>query len=161
MASSAVGTQIPQVSLKATEVGEVTLPQTGSWTLLYFYPKDDTPGCTKQACTYRDTYQKFTDAGIKLYGVSMDDMDSHGAFKEKFNLNFPLISDPEHVLADALGVYGDHRVERPDGKAFEWTGLARDSFLIDPEGKVRQEWRMIDPVEGVEATYAAAMEAMG
>ena len=114
MTESAIGKAIPELTFKATEIEQVALPAdiAGGWALFYFYPKDDTPGCTKQACAYRDAYQKFIDAGVKVYGVSLDDMDSHGAFKSKFNLNFPLISDPDHALSDALGVYGDHRVER-------------------------------------------------
>ena len=160
MAESTIGKTIPALTLKATEVGEVSMPA-GAWTVLYFYPKDDTPGCTKQACTYRDAYQKFTDAGIKVYGVSMDDLDSHGSFKDKFSLNFPLLSDPEHKLADVLGVYGDHEVKMPDGREFAWTGLSRDSFVIDPEGKVVKEWRMVDPVASVDETYDAVVAARG
>jgi peroxiredoxin Q/BCP len=163
MTESAIGKAIPELTLKATEIDQVTLPAdiAGGWALFYFYPKDDTPGCTKQACAYRDAYKKFIDAGVKVYGVSLDDMDSHGAFKSKFNLNFPLISDPDHRLSDALGVYGDHRVELPGGKVFEWTGLSRDSFLVNPEGSVVKEWRMIDPIEGVDQTFEAFKAASG
>ena len=144
------GKSLPRLTLRATLVDKVELPEDllESWTLLYFYPKDDTPGCTKQACAYRDDGQKFKQLGVKLFGVSLDDLVSHEAFREKFSLNFPLISDPEHQLADFFGVYGEREWQ---GKKF--MGLSRDTFLIDPEGKVARAFRGVNPTTTVPETY--------
>lgn len=157
MTDSCLGKPLPTLTLKATEVGSVALPADllGTYSVLYFYPKDDTPGCTKQACAYRDD-ERFKQLGVKLFGVSLDDMDSHEAFREKFSLSFPLLSDPNHELADALGVYGEREWQ---GKKF--MGLSRDSFLIDPEGKVARVWRGVNPLTTAEETYQAALEAKG
>jgi len=143
------GKSLPQLTLRATLVDKVDLPDdlVESWTLLYFYPKDDTPGCTKQACAYRDDGKKFKDLGVKLFGVSLDDIASHEAFRDKFSLNFPLISDPEHKLADFFGSYGPREWQ---GKKF--MGLSRDTFLIDPTGKVIKAFRGVDPTKTVAET---------
>ena len=92
MPDSIEGKQLPTLSLAATQVGEVELPRDllGHYTLIYFYPKDDTPGCTKQACSYRDDSEKYRELGVKLFGVSLDDLGSHDAFASKFSLTFPL-----------------------------------------------------------------------
>ena len=151
------GDKAPAFSMATDGGGTLSLKDLkGKPVVLYFYPKDDTPGCTKQACAYRDDLQKFQDAGVKLFGVSMDDIASHDAFQSKFSLNFPLLCDPEHKLADALGVYGDHEV-----RGFKYTGLSRDTFLVSPEGKVTRVWRQVDPVSTSDETYAAAVAAKG
>jgi peroxiredoxin Q/BCP len=90
---------------------------------------------------------------VKLFGVSLDDLGSHDAFASKFSLNFPLLSDPEHKLADFFGVYGEREWQ---GKKF--MGLSRDTFLIDPDGKVARAWRKVDPLTTSAATYAAVKE---
>ena len=108
-------------------------------TLFYFYPKDDTPGCTKQACAYRDHYEKFTAGGIQVFGVSKDSETSHEAFREKYNLPFPLIADSDKTLAQALEVTG------------------RDSFLVDSTGKVVAAWKKVSPADTVDKTYTTAM----
>jgi peroxiredoxin Q/BCP len=155
MAEAIEGKTLPTLSLAATEVGQVQLPKDllGHYTLIYFYPKDDTPGCTKQACAYRDDSQKFRELGVSLYGVSLDDMTSHEAFAGKFSLNFPLLSDPKHELADFFGVYGEREWK---GKTF--LGLSRDTFLIDPQGKVARAWRGVDPTTTANETYAAVQQ---
>jgi len=122
----------------------------GKQVVVYFYPKDDTPGCTKQACAYRDEGAKFKELGVKLFGVSADDLTSHEAFRDKFSLNFPLISDPEHKLADFFGSYGDQEWQ---GRVFK--GLSRDTFLIDPNGKVAKAFRRVNPTDTVGVTYEA------
>lgn len=149
------GKTLPKLTLEATELGRVTLPDDlrGSFALIYFYPKDDTPGCTKQACAYRDSGARFRELGVKLFGVSLDDMASHEAFKNKYSLDFPLLSDPEHKLADFFGVYGEREWQ---GKRF--MGLSRDTFLIDPDGKVVGVYRGVDPLTSVEETYKALKE---
>jgi peroxiredoxin Q/BCP len=152
MTDSIEGKTLPQLTLEATQLGRVTLPDDlrGSYALIYFYPKDDTPGCTKQACAYRDDSQKFRDLGVKVLGVSLDDIPSHAAFEQKFSLNFPLLSDPEHKLADFFGVYGEREWQ---GKKF--MGLSRDTFLIDPSGKVVRALRGVNPQSTSQETYEA------
>jgi thioredoxin-dependent peroxiredoxin len=150
MTDAIEGQQLPRLTLQATTVGQLTLPDdlTGSWTLLYFYPKDDTPGCTKQACAYRDDSEKFKQLGVRIFGVSLDDLDSHAAFTKKYELNFPLLSDPSHALADFFKVYGEREWQ---GKKF--MGLSRDTFLIDPNGKVARALRGVNPSTTSAETY--------
>ncbi|EMJ63379.1 peroxiredoxin [Leptospira sp. P2653] len=158
MSDSMLGTNLPTISLESTEGKNVKLPEdiAGSWTLLYFYPKDDTPGCTKQACSYRDNIGEFKKIGAKVYGVSLDNLDSHGNFIQKYSLNFPLLSDPDHKLSEALGVYGDQEWK---GKVFK--GLSRDSFLISPNGKIQKVWRKVDPATTVEETLQEISKVSG
>jgi peroxiredoxin Q/BCP len=157
MTDAVEGKLLPSLSLRATELGSVTLPQDllGKYSVLYFYPKDDTPGCTKQACAYRDDQRKFRELGVQVFGVSLDGLDSHDAFAQKFSLNFPLISDAEHQLADFLGVYGEREWQ---GKKF--MGLSRDTFLIDPRGRVVRAFRKVDPLSTAGDTYAALQTLM-
>lgn len=144
--------ELPRVTLLSSAGGTVTFPDDvkGKWTLIYFYPKDDTPGCTKQACSYRDHYAEFKKLGITLFGVSLDDLTSHNAFIQKYSLNFPLLADTQHELSEALGVYGDQEWK---GKTFK--GLSRDTVLIDPQGKVRQAWRKVNPETTMQETLDA------
>jgi peroxiredoxin Q/BCP len=163
MSDAIEGKLLPSLSLSAVfggqteaqaapEVGKVELPQDllGKYSVLYFYPKDDTPGCTKQACAYRDDQRKFRELGAQVFGVSLDDLSSHDAFVRKFSLNFPLISDPEHKLADFLGAYGEREWQ---GKKF--MGLSRDTFVIDPHGRVARAFRKVDPLSTAGDTYEA------
>ena len=120
----------------------------GKDVVVYFYPKDDTPGCTKQACAYRDDSARFQELGVKVFGVSLDDLDSHAAFRDKFSLNFPLISDPNHALADFFGVYGER-----EWKGNKFMGLSRDTFVIDPSGKVVRTFRNVNPLTTSQETY--------
>lgn len=103
----------------------------GKKVALYFYPKDDTPGCTKQACNLRDDYQQLQEAGIAVVGVSADDVESHRKFADKYSLPFPLIADPEHQILEAYGVWGERSLY---GRKF--MGIQRTTFLIDEEGRV-------------------------
>lgn len=96
--------------------------------VLYFYPKDNTPGCTKEACSFRDDYSAFNDKNVLIYGVSADSVTSHNKFIDKFNLPFPLITDPDLKLTKAFGSYGK---KRSGGM-----GLVRSTFVIDETGKV-------------------------
>lgn len=100
--------------------------------VLYFYPKDDTPGCTIEACNFRDDYSKFQSKDTQILGVSYDDEGSHQAFKTKFNLPFPLLVDADHRIAAAFGVQGDKYANR-------------DTILIDKSGKVKKILRKVDP----------------
>lgn len=133
------------LSLPSSAGGTFEIPEgfKGKWSIIYFYPKDDTPGCTKQACGYRDNAKSFSDSGIQVYGISADDLDSHAAFISKFQLNFTLLSDSKKELAKALGV-----------GTFPW--ISRDSFLIDPQGVVKKVWRKVDPKTTINETLEAA-----
>ena len=122
----------------------------GQKVALYFYPKDDTPGCTKEACSFRDNYSTVEENGIKVLGVSLDDEASHQAFISKFNLPFTLLSDTDHSVSDAYGVYG----EQTWGDK-KYMGVARKTFLIDEEGKIK---KVFDKVN-VEAHADEVVEA--
>ena len=137
---STVGKKITDMTFKATGNKSVEFPKSlsGKKTIIYFYPKDDTPGCTIQACSYRDSLESFNTENIQVFGVSSDNMDSHDAFTSKFSLNFPLIVDSDKKLRETL----------------EATG--RDSFLIDETGTVTHEWKNVDPKTTVEETLAMA-----
>jgi peroxiredoxin Q/BCP len=108
--------------------------------LLYFYPKDDTPGCTKEACGLRDSWAEYKEAGIQVIGVSKDDEGSHAKFKEKYQLPFPLIADTELALANAYGVYGEKKFM---GRVYD--GIHRMSFLIDAEGTILKTYSKVKP----------------
>ena len=105
----------------------------GERVALYFYPKDDTPGCTKQACSLRDSYEDLTDKNIKVLGVSLDDEASHQKFIGKFNLPFTLLADTERSLSESYGVYGEKNMY---GK--KYMGISRTTFLIDETGKIKK-----------------------
>ena len=154
---SAINKELPSMTFKATEVEQVEFPKDllGKVTVLYFYPKDDTPGCTKQACGYRDFQKELEGSKVQVFGVSMDDLGSHEDFKSKFSLNFPLIVDDTKALSEFLGVYG----EQTWGDK-KYMGLSRDSFLIDQKGVVVQEWRKVDPVASVDETLDAAKKLL-
>lgn len=108
----------------------------GQWVALYFYPKDDTPGCTKQACNLRDNTNSLTGAGVAVVGVSGDGVESHGRFAEKYDLPFPLIADADRAIQTTYGVYGEKSFY---GKTI--IGTKRTTFLIDPEGVVRHVFK--------------------
>ncbi len=103
---------------------------------LYFYPKDDTPGCIKQACNLRDNYQGLLDAGIAVIGVSGDDVASHEKFAGKYDLPFPLVADPDHAVLEQYGVWGERNLY---GRTF--MGIKRTTFLIDEDGLVRHVFK--------------------
>lgn len=110
--------------------------------ILYFYPKDDTPGCTKEACNFRDDYSAYEKAGIVILGVSPDDVASHVKFKKKFQLQFPLLADDEHKVCDSYGVWGPKKFM---GKEYE--GVLRTTFLIDGEGMIKKVYENVRPAE--------------
>jgi len=126
----------------------------GRWVVLYFYPKDDTPGCTKEACGFRDEKGRLEELGAVVLGVSADDVESHKRFAEKYRLNFPLLSDPDKEAIRAYGAWGKKTLY---GKEYE--GVLRQTFLIDPEGRVAKVWRKVSP-EGHAEEVAQALEAL-
>jgi peroxiredoxin Q/BCP len=110
--------------------------------VLFFYPKDDTPGCTKEACNFRDDYSAYEKAGVVLLGVSPDSLESHVKFKKKFQLQFPLLVDEEHKVCDAYGTWGPKKFM---GK--EYDGVLRTTFLIDTEGNIKKVYENVRPAE--------------
>lgn len=110
--------------------------------LLYFYPKDNTPGCNTEACTLRDAWADLEDAGLKIVGVSKDSEASHTKFRTKFDLPFPLIADTELELAQAYGVYGEKKFM---GKIYD--AVHRMSFLISPDGVIAKTYQKVKPAE--------------
>jgi peroxiredoxin Q/BCP len=122
----------PDFSAPSTDGTTVSLASlAGKKVVLYFYPKDDTPGCTTEACNFRDSFSDFTAAGALLYGISPDDLKSHNKFIAKFNLPFPLLADPDHALAEAFGVWKEKSMY---GK--KYMGVERTTFLLDPHGRI-------------------------
>ena len=122
----------------------------GRKVVLYFYPKDDTPGCTKQACSIRDSYSEFEERGIKVLGVSLDDQASHRKFADKYELPFTLLADTDHAVADAFGVYGEKEFM---GK--KYLGVDRKTFLIDEQGRVKKVFDKVNVDEHADEVLEA------
>jgi len=112
----------------------------GQKVVLYFYPKDDTPGCTKEACSFRDGFAKFKKGGIKVLGVSPDSEASHKKFETKYKLPFTLLADKDHAIADAYGVWGEKKFM---GRTY--MGVRRTTFLIDENGKIKKVFEKVKP----------------
>lgn len=123
----------------------------GKWLVLYFYPKDKTPGCTKQVCAFRDEIDKVRRAGAEVVGVSVDDVESHKEFAEEHRVPFPLLADSDMSMAKAYGVLTSKL-------GFRYA--RRDTFLIDPQGKVAMHYANVDPVENV-AQVLADLDRLG
>ncbi|MBI5294243.1 MAG: thioredoxin-dependent thiol peroxidase [Chloroflexi bacterium] len=126
----------------------------GQRVVLYFYPKDDTPGCTKEACNFRDDYSAYEQAGVTVLGVSPDSVESHRKFKAKFQLPFALLADEGHKVCDAYGVWGPKKFM---GKAYE--GVLRTTFLIDPQGSILRVFENVRPAEHSAEVLAAFQSA--
>jgi len=132
-----VGDAAPDFTAEAHTGDTISLADFhGQKVALYFYPKDDTPGCTKQACNLRDGFSELKDAGVQVIGVSADDMDSHNAFADKHDLPFPLIADTDHEILEAYGVWAEKTMF---GNQF--MGIKRTTFLIDEEGIIRHVFK--------------------
>ncbi len=114
----------------------------GQPVILYFYPADDTPGCTKEACNFRDDYSAYRAAGVTILGVSPDSVKSHVKFKNKFQLPFPLLADEDHKICDLYEVWGPKKFM---GKSYE--GVLRTTFLIDSQGNIVQVFENVRPAE--------------
>lgn len=127
-----VGDMAPEFELPADNGEIVRLADfRGKKVILYFYPKDDTPGCTTQACGFRDAYPQIEERNAVVIGVSPDDVDSHQKFKTKFDLPFLLVADTDHTLAEAYGVWGEKSIY---GKTY--LGVTRSHFVIDEQGRL-------------------------
>lgn len=114
----------------------------GEKVVLYFYPKDDTPGCTKEACSFRDSFSEYKKRGIKVLGVSPDNEASHKKFAAKYKLQFTLLADPDHSIADSYGTYGEKKF-----MGRKYMGVKRTTFLIDEKGKIKKIFEKVKPEE--------------
>ncbi len=135
------GDQAPEFSAFTQNGTRVSLADyRGKHVVLYFYPRDDTPGCTKEACAFRDAYAAFREKGVTVLGVSTDTLKSHGKFAEKFKLPFELLVDEDKLIVQAYGVWGEKRFM---GRKYQ--GTHRVTFLIGPDGKIKQIWPAVKP----------------
>lgn len=134
------GKKAPAFALESSTGGKIALKdfKDKNWVALYFYPKDDTSGCTREACDFRDLTAEFEKAGAVILGVSPDDLKRHGKFTEKYGLTFPLLSDPEHIACQSYGVWVEKSMY---GR--KYMGVERSTFLIDPAGKIVKAWRKV------------------
>jgi thioredoxin-dependent peroxiredoxin len=114
----------------------------GETIVLYFYPKDDTPGCTKEACSFRDAYADFRKAGVEIIGISPDSEKSHKKFVQKYDLPFTLLADPDHAVCEAYGVWG-----RKKSFGREYEGVFRTTFVIGPDGTIKRVFANVKPEE--------------
>jgi len=126
----------------------------GQPVVLYFYPKDDTPGCTREACAFRDQQKDLRKLGAVVLGVSADDVASHGKFRDKYQLNFPLLADVDHKVAEK---YGAWREKNMYGK--KSMGIQRSTYLIDRDGKIARVWKKVN-VDGHDAAVIEAVQAL-
>jgi peroxiredoxin Q/BCP len=148
-----VGQSAPEISLPDDTGATRNLSDMrGRWTVLYFYPKDDTPGCTMEACEFRDANSQIAERDAEVWGVSVLGSGSKAAFKRKFGLPFPLLADEDHAAADRYGTWVEkNRYGR------RYMGIQRATFLIDPDGRVARRWPTVKP-EGHAAEVLAALD---
>lgn len=125
----------------------------GQTIVLYFYPKDDTPGCTTEACNFRDDYSAYIEAGVTILGVSPDSPKSHAKFKQKFQLPFPLLADDEHTVSEAYGVWGKKKF-----MGREYMGVSRTTFVIDADGRIKKVFSDVKPASHSVEVLAAVKE---
>lgn len=150
------GQKAPDFTLPADDGSKVKFSALrGQPVVLYFYPRDDTPGCTREACAFRDQQAPLKKLGAVVLGVSTDDVASHVKFRDKYTLNFPLLADTEHKVAEK---YGAWREKNMYGK--KSMGIQRSTFLIDAEGVVRKVWKKVS-VDGHDAEVLAAVKELG
>jgi thioredoxin-dependent peroxiredoxin len=147
----AVGGVAPDFVLPADDGSSVRLSDLrGQRVVLYFYPKDDTPGCTTQACGFRDNYVEIEEQNAVVFGISPDDVKSHVKFRTKFDLPFRLLADEEHKVAELYGVWGEKSMY---GKTY--FGIIRSHFVVDAEGMIAEVRYHISPEESVQGALAA------
>jgi peroxiredoxin Q/BCP len=155
MTMVAEGRVAPKFKLPSSEGGEIRLEDLkGKAVVLYFYPKDDTPGCTREACAFRDSQTAIKKKGAVVLGVSGDSLDAHAKFKAKYKLNFPLLSDPDKAVAKKYGAWGEKVMY---GKKV--TGMIRSTFVIDKEGVVSKVFPRVR-VDGHAEKVLEALEAL-
>lgn len=145
------GDKAPSFSGTVTDGSTVKLSDfKGRSLVLYFYPRDDTPGCTKEACAFRDVYQQIQAKGAAVLGVSVDPVKAHQKFTEKFKLPFPLLADEDKSLVQAYGVWGEKRF-----MGRKYLGIHRVTFLIGPDGRIKNIWPKVKPEEHAAEVLAA------
>ncbi len=155
MTIPAAGDPAPDFSLAdASGTGHRLADQRGRWTVVYFYPKDDTPGCTTEACSFRDEQALYGDRDADVWGISPQGAASKRAFAAKYDLPFPLLVDEDHAVAEAYGAW----VEKQNyGKTY-W-GVARMTFLVDPDGRIGRTWPKVTP-DGHAADVLAVIDEL-
>ena len=140
------GDAAPEFTVATSGAGKISLADyLGKNVILYFYPRDDTPGCTKEACGFRDEFAEIKKRGAVVLGVSTDPVKSHDKFVEKFQLPFPLLADEDKTVVEAYGVWGEKT----------YMGTSRVTFLIGPDGKIKKIWPTVKPDEHVAEVLAA------
>jgi peroxiredoxin Q/BCP len=148
------GSTAPAFKTKNAEGETVSLKDfRGQKVVIYFYPKDDTPGCTKEACSFRDAFSKFKKRGIVLLGVSPDSESSHKKFAQKYKLPFTLLADTDKSISEAYGVYGEKKFM---GRTY--MGVLRTTFLIDEKGKIKKVFEKVKPEEHASEVLEAFAE---
>lgn len=152
MSMPAAGDRAPEVALP-DETGQVhrLSEQRDRWTLVYFYPEDDTPGCTTEACQFRDLHDAIRDQRAQVWAISPDGAASHRRFREKFALPFTLLSDEDHAVAETYGAWA---LKKNYGR--EYLGIVRSSFLVDPHGRIVRVWPRVK-ADGHAAEVLAAL----
>jgi len=153
MAKLEAGTQAPTFSLPDQDGAPVSLDDfKGQRVLVYFYPADDTPGCTKEACQFNDNLAAFQAADVPVIGISPDDAQSHQRFRNKYGLRFPLLTDADHQVMDAYGAWGEKtRYGRTS------VGVLRSTFLVGADGRIEQAWHNVK----ADGHAAKILEALG
>lgn len=151
-----IGKQAPEFELPANSGETVRLSDyRGTNVVVYFYPKDMTPGCTTEACDFRDQVEKFNEVDAVIVGISPDPVDRHKKFAEKYGLPFLLLADTDHKAAEAYDVW---KLKKNFGK--EYMGIERSTFVIDKEGKLAKEWRKVKVKGHVEEALAFIRESL-
>jgi thioredoxin-dependent peroxiredoxin len=150
-----VGDRVPNFALASDTVGEVkTADLLGKRFVLYFYPNDDTPGCTIEACDFRDNLPDFSAIKVPVYGISPNDLNSHAKFRTKYGLTFPLLADHDHAIAEAFGVW----VEKNNyGKTY--MGIQRSTFIIGADGRIEHVWEKVKPADHAKDVLAQLRNA--
>lgn len=149
------GDMAPDFALDSDDGNRVRLADLrGRRVVLYFYPKDDTSGCTKEACGFRDARPQFETQDAVVLGVSPDGVDSHERFRDKYDLNFPLLADSDHSVAEAYGAWGKKKLY---GREYE--GVLRSTFLIGPDGRIEKIYRKVKPAGHADEILADLEEA--
>jgi thioredoxin-dependent peroxiredoxin len=150
-----VGSAAPEIVLPdASGTVHRLADQRGRWTIVYFYPEDDTPGCTTEACQFRDLDRAIRDEGAEVWGISSDGSASHVRFRDKFELPFTLLSDEDHAVATA---YGAWRMRSLYGRRFQ--GIQRSTYLVDPDRRIARAWPRVKADGHAAAVLAALAEA--
>lgn len=145
------GTTAPAFKTTNTNGESVSLKDLrGQKIVLYFYPRDDTPGCTKEACSFRDSFSKFKKRGIAVLGVSPDTETAHKKFTAKYDLPFSLLADTDHSISEAYGVYGEKKF-----MGRKYMGVHRTTFLIDEKGKIKKVFEKVKPEDHASEVLAA------